>query len=327
MEKIPKVVILPITNRCNAKCVMCNIWKKDNSQELTLEHYNKIFMDEIIKNNVESVNITGGEPTLRKELLRIIDIIVDNCEKLKSITINTNGFIPYSYKKVLDYIIQKDSNIEFYFYFSLDGVLEHHDKIRGVKGFFERLEKTLDVFEEYKEKCDVSVGFNFTITPYSCDNMIEANEYAKKRGLTIDYTLSMPSETYFDNADNNDLWSYSNEQKIKIKNNLLSFLKENTLSYNRAYYRNLIKMIDGGTRRIGCIFKENGMFITAEGNVYKCWSDSQKLGNVKEETVSNMWENSFNKKVTGSNGYNNCYVNYTRNNSIKGLMNDANRIY
>ena len=34
-KKYPKVIQLPITYNCNARCVMCNIWQMDHSGEAT----------------------------------------------------------------------------------------------------------------------------------------------------------------------------------------------------------------------------------------------------------------------------------------------------
>ena len=33
MKKYPKVIQLPITYRCNSRCLMCNVWKMDTTDE------------------------------------------------------------------------------------------------------------------------------------------------------------------------------------------------------------------------------------------------------------------------------------------------------
>lgn len=93
----PKVMIFPVTYNCNARCCMCNIWKSQNKDDISLIEIKKVFSDEVICENLESVNLTGGEPLLRKDLLQIIRTIIYYCKKLKVITLNTNGYYYYKY--------------------------------------------------------------------------------------------------------------------------------------------------------------------------------------------------------------------------------------
>src|SRR5687767_13914860 len=66
-KNYPKVVQLPVTYRCNSKCVMCNIWQMDYSNEMTTEEFSRFLKDDIFS-RVEAVGINGGEPSLVKEL-------------------------------------------------------------------------------------------------------------------------------------------------------------------------------------------------------------------------------------------------------------------
>jgi len=58
-KKYPKVIQLPITYKCNSRCVMCNIWKMNKKNELSSEEFAKILKDEIFQ-KVEFVGINGG---------------------------------------------------------------------------------------------------------------------------------------------------------------------------------------------------------------------------------------------------------------------------
>jgi len=66
---------LAITYRCDSRCTTCNIWKIQNHQkdELTLGEIDSFFKEnrEFLK-DVESIQITGGEPYLREDLTEII---------------------------------------------------------------------------------------------------------------------------------------------------------------------------------------------------------------------------------------------------------------
>jgi len=72
MEQIitkPKRVIVEITNKCNFRCVHC--FANKNDFELKCSSWKKIF-DNICREKIESITITGGEPLLYKDLFTLL---------------------------------------------------------------------------------------------------------------------------------------------------------------------------------------------------------------------------------------------------------------
>ena len=57
-----------VTYRCNARCNMCDCWKDPTrpEDEISIETIRKL-------PRMEFVNITGGEPFVRKDLTKIIE--------------------------------------------------------------------------------------------------------------------------------------------------------------------------------------------------------------------------------------------------------------
>ena len=77
-------VAVILTYRCNSNCSMCNIWKHPTipREEITLETMDKI------PDGIDYLNITGGEPTLRKDLEEICDLLYP---KAMTLEISSNG--------------------------------------------------------------------------------------------------------------------------------------------------------------------------------------------------------------------------------------------
>ena len=72
MEKIinkPKRVIVEITDRCNFRCKHC--FANKNDYELTVTSWKNIF-ENICKDKIQSITITGGEPLLYKDLFVLL---------------------------------------------------------------------------------------------------------------------------------------------------------------------------------------------------------------------------------------------------------------
>ncbi|TKJ33553.1 MAG: hypothetical protein CEE38_20560 [Planctomycetes bacterium B3_Pla] len=73
------------TYRCNARCQMCNTWKNPSGieDEITPEIIDKL------PSGHKRLNITGGEPLLRKDLEDIIAVLHKKTSRLE---ISTNGY-------------------------------------------------------------------------------------------------------------------------------------------------------------------------------------------------------------------------------------------
>lgn len=73
-------LILWVTNKCNLRCKMCDLWKVDPatfSQELSTEEWYEV-IDSAVKMHTMVISITGGEPFLRPDIFQILKRIREN---------------------------------------------------------------------------------------------------------------------------------------------------------------------------------------------------------------------------------------------------------
>ena len=104
-KKNIEAIVFPCTYKCDAKCVMCSIHKRERPQELSVEQIDRFFArDEI--SSIKSINITGGEPTLRADLVEIFEVIIKRCTQLKEILLNSNGLNMSNILKQIECICQ-----------------------------------------------------------------------------------------------------------------------------------------------------------------------------------------------------------------------------
>jgi len=80
MVTLPKVAALELTYRCNHQCIFCSCpWESDalaREQELGLDEWQRA-LHEIRRRGTRVVSFSGGEPTLRADLLHIVDAARD----------------------------------------------------------------------------------------------------------------------------------------------------------------------------------------------------------------------------------------------------------
>lgn len=129
IKSLPILVLFP-HNRCNCRCVMCDIWRIRQVREITprdLEPHR----DSIRRLGVRWVVFSGGEPQLNHELPALSAIFREAGIR---VTMLTAGLLlePYapSVASTVDDVIV-----------SLDGSPAVHDQIRRVPRAFERLER------------------------------------------------------------------------------------------------------------------------------------------------------------------------------------------
>jgi Fe-coproporphyrin III synthase len=127
IQSLP-VLVLDVYSRCNCRCVMCDIWKRETAREISVESLLRQ-LPAIDRLRVDWVVLTGGEPLMHTGLFTI-------CEALKQrgirITLLTTGLLLGRFagniaRNIDDVIV------------SLDGPPKIHDQIRRVPTAFARM--------------------------------------------------------------------------------------------------------------------------------------------------------------------------------------------
>ena len=129
----PEQVGVEITARCNLRCKSCfNDSRPDRTEELPLSSIVRL-LDEMVSWGLQSIRISGGEPTLHSRFTEVIRA----CEaRGLSIALNSNGIWS---PEIQEYL--QGAPIER-FLLSLDGLGGNNDAIRGSGTFRKVLAST-----------------------------------------------------------------------------------------------------------------------------------------------------------------------------------------
>jgi MoaA/NifB/PqqE/SkfB family radical SAM enzyme len=162
-EKRLGTVILFVTSRCNAFCQTCFYHEELNQPgDLTFAQIEKVSQT---MPPITDLWLSGGEPTLRRDLSDVIDLFVSN-NGVDRIIIPTNGLIKTRVYDVVDRALGNNPQIDLYLNIALDGYGETHDRIRGVPGNWE---KALDCIESlYPLKEKYSDRFRLNVNTVVC---------------------------------------------------------------------------------------------------------------------------------------------------------------
>lgn len=270
---------------------MCNIWKMDHSNEMTLEEFASYLKDPIFK-EVTSVGINGGEPSLIKNLPAYAEEIC-KLPSLTSLNIISHGFNDRKLKNALKEIYQvcKKYNKNFHISISLDGVEEVHNTVRGKNVFRKTFPTILEITQNQSEYCD-SFDMGCTIIKQNVDYLIELDTFLKLNNLDgkIKYRLGIDNKriesdqikdqysVIFDKLDS----GYSSVRQ-SAKEFLLGRMGIAKTINDMFKYFALFYWLNSPKpkRLLGCLWQEEGITMDARGKLFYCAVASDEIGDLR----------------------------------------------
>jgi len=293
-SKKPTKIWYGITERCNSHCKNCNIWKTPSKiKELTPSEIYTIFSDPLFQ-KVDTVLISGGEPTCRTDLFECVFEIHRALPNAK-INIATNGNLPEFYIEVIHRLL--NAHIPVIASTSLEGYRRTHDEIRG-KGSWERVEKLIMMLLELRKMYDannVQIGFGTVLTDKNADEIQMLAFIAEKLGLF--YLIQWYNQSsYYSNLDEDANRTKERQVVESLDNDRFGLIKEKWLDY-----------LDGKPIKFNCYALREFLVIKANGDVVPCLSQwNWKIGNLRDESPEKVWNGWLRQKalqtVKGCNG-------------------------
>ena len=124
------ILILNAHSRCNCRCVMCDIWKRETNEQIRAQDLER-HRNSLKSLGVRQVVLTGGEPLLHSDLSALCNFFRDRQVHL---TLLTTGLLLH--KRAEEVATLFDDVI-----LSLDGPPEIHNAIRRVSGAYDLIHK------------------------------------------------------------------------------------------------------------------------------------------------------------------------------------------
>lgn len=145
----PPFLILFINSICNLECEHCFYWKELNSRDDLSK--DEIFALSDSLGPIENLNLSGGEPFIRKEFAEICAKFV-RTNGVRQIYCPTNGWFTEKTIHQLRELFREKSLDLFAAELSLDGMEEFHNKFRVNPKSFQKAMETYDALAKYQEE-------------------------------------------------------------------------------------------------------------------------------------------------------------------------------
>ncbi len=286
----PHEWMFPVTYRCNARCVMCNIWQGDHTDELTTEEWDGVLADAFFR-SVESVSLTGGEPTLREDLPQLAALLLRRLPALKRVTITTNAL---STPRVVSHCEQiaalcRARGSGLFVGISVDGVGAMHDEMRGTPGAFDRVNATITELRRLEPR-GLRLGVNCTLTRRNLQDAQNVQRWCADQGLPANFIVASFADSYYGNVQSEADLSFTGEQLPRLAAFLTELSAHRALGNPAAYfYADAARMlVSGSARTTPCVFQKDGFILDARGDMQYCMF-SRPLGNVRQRSARDIF--------------------------------------
>jgi MoaA/NifB/PqqE/SkfB family radical SAM enzyme len=293
-----------ITNLCNSKCEMCNIWANEkNDRIMTTEQIRKIFSDPALR-NLEDVILTGGEAFLRDDVEEIVECIW-NVNRKVNITVSTNGILAAKILVVAENLARK--RIPVIYGISLDGIDKNHDKRRRVENNFQVIDKVLiPGLKRIEEKNTgmIKIGIGHCLDEYGTTTFEEVREYCQQHSIGFMSQLIEDFDYYL--PEKKQTRSSGDWEKIHVIKKGFEgenrIMKKDIYSSNRegyaaliekmpptVHHHRLLNVLNGNDSRYECSSLRNFFLLRYDGAVTPCLRFCTKeVGNISQKSLGEV---------------------------------------
>ena len=233
-------LFLFVTSRCNSLCRTCFYHDKLNSRDdLAFEQIQRISET---APPFRKLWLSGGEPTLRPGLGEIMAMFARN-NGVRNVNLPTNGLMPDKLFAAVDFIQAAAPDVAIDVNFSLDGLANTHDAIRGVPNNFNRTLETIAAAERrYRGNKKVRRNVVSVITRENYDEIVRLG-------------LHLLEETHSDGHYFELMRGQAPDPSLKqMTRESVAALHRKLMPVHRKYAQRLFAHLPAGVRHIATMY-------------------------------------------------------------------------
>ncbi len=301
---------LELTLRCNLNCRMC-FRERGKANELDLDGIRRVVDN--LGASIDEISLIGGEIFLRSDVFEVLDLLRD---RGFVVNMHTNGTLLDAAKahKLTSY-----GNLGRVG-FSLDGMRERHDAIRGVDGAFDGAVEAMRALNGMPMAINTVVmdenlsdlkgimrlaaqlgAREYRIEPEMFSSADEVRESSDLLGVPIDFFHAQIKENGY---------GYALKDFLSVSERLRDIAGENGMRFTiapRTAEIDAKEFYDGSIREKRRLFCKHLLVprITPQGQVVMCHLIKKPFGSVLEEPLDAIWRSEefvdFRKRLLANN--------------------------
>jgi len=295
----PTAIAILLTERCNARCLHCDIWKNRGKEESpSLEQWKTVVRD--LRRWLGPVDIvfTGGEALL---MPFASEVVAYSCAQGLLVEHLTHGYW-LDQSRIERMALANPRRITI----SCDGIGATHDKVRGREHFFDTMYTTIQTLLRLRreKRLGYVIRLKTVIMEHNLHDVCNVARFAQEHRLEVFYqpieqNYNTPEDpTWFRHSDN---WPKDRDRAVAVVQELIE-LKRGGLPIANSmhqlevmipYFRNpesLLILTQSHSAHDKPLCSALTMIqIQSNGDVKTCWC-MDPIGNIGTEPIRRIWE-------------------------------------
>ncbi len=296
----PTSIVMALTERCNALCIHCDIWKNRGKEDRPTIHQWRVVLADLKEwLGPAHVVFTGGEALLNRDTLQLLSF---GSSLGLYMELLTHGFWE-DQSRIEALALAGPSRVTI----SFDGIGETHSLIRGREGFVEKTERTIQTLKRARQQNHLRmvIRLKTVIMRQNLDDVCEIARFAEREGVEVFY---QPIEQNYNTPEDDrwfehsETWPQDTQKVVAVVNQLRKMKKQGLPIVNsRAQLDAMIPyFIDPAASRVAVqshSAHESRLLCSAltmlqfqaNGDVKTC-NAQPVIGNIKTTQILEIWE-------------------------------------
>ena len=296
-----------VTNRCNLRCEMCNIFRHPDQGFLSMDMFRRL-VEGLGRQGCFYLSFAGGEPTLDPELAARIRLAKQHIPYVHVVT-NGMSLATGRADELVDAGLAELS-------VSVDGMEEDHDRIRGVPGAFRRTMAGIDHFVTTHP--GVPLVVNSIISPSNLRSLPDLADLIASKNLMHKFqpVNTHPELEGMQTAAVKYTWK---PEDVQLVRDMLVRLSARGNVVNSPYFLSKIPAYlsgktEGGLFTAPCRYGTHHVEVTSDGRLFPCltgmdWSKGFELtGELEDLLASAPYREAVKRLETCTGCKDNMYV-------------------
>ena len=297
----PTSIVLMLTDRCNARCIHCDIWKNRGQEDRpSLEQWKVLVADLREWLGPVQVTFSGGEALLNRDTIQLLSF--GNSRGL-FMELLTHGFWE-DQSKIESLALARPSRVTI----SFDGIGETHDRVRGRAGFVKKTEKTIGTLKRMRQEhsLDMVIRLKTVIMRQNLEDICEVARFAQKENLEVFY---QPIEQNYNTTEDalwfthSETWPSDTEKVVGIVRELRELKRQGLpISNSPGQLDAMIPYFVNPVQSRVAVQSHSAheprqlcsaltmLQLQADGDVIVC-NSQPAVGNIKTARIREIWQN------------------------------------
>ena len=268
------------TAHCNIGCNHCfyreRIRTAGKRDELSLDEIKKISES---LGNIYSLTLTGGEPTLRDDLIGIAKVFYGQ-NRLRLLSLHSNGYAPEKLLMIARGILNGCPGMRLLVSLSLDGLEQKHDALR-IAGSFQGVLESVRCLKPLLAHRNFELFINTTLMPENQDDIMAIHDYVVNV-LHLPHDVSYLRGRKLKKREHDSMLkaykSYKDRNDTPAAAGAASLIRDIIIRTGKDF----ICQAERGDGRLPCQALRKSIVINETGEVFPCEVLASSVGNLRE---------------------------------------------